>query len=465
MGLSPIPSTNPRIKFETLRNIYPVFKYERFSICSHGTGVHVQFRFCVPPDLCFTPEISFESVPSSWKQIPHEVLDNLVFHLGLIEMFSYWKATCSPDIVIEEGFLKTPQLIWWKDLLLHGMREFFYVNQIDFKSKDFVRIRASQQKKSKANCYSHSLSDGNLVLISGGRDSALTAKLLQNDGKPFTCMFLNPTLAARRVARKVGCVKSLVVRRSIDPLLLDLNRRGFLNGHTPFSAYLAFLNAVCLVLYDHSNIVVANERSSNEGNILYRGTKLNHQYSKSFRFEAKFDDYLQRYLLAGGRYFSLLRPLYELQIGRKFATFPELFGIFRSCNKNQMQDSWCGTCPKCLSVFVTMYPFVSNDELIHIFGKDFFQDQGSIPSIRRLAGLDGHKPFECVCTIKEAIASLYLCVEKACQSGHSLPVALQHVQETILSQNGKARSLATKLLTSSSHQHRLPSEFEQILSR
>src|SRR5204863_3654535 len=139
--------------------------------------------------------------------------------------------------------------------------------------------------------------------------------------------------------------------------LLDLNARGFLNGHTPFSAYLGFLGAVSLLLYGYTDVIVSNERSSDEGNVLYRGKDINHQYSKSFRFERMFDEYLQKYLITNGRYFSFVRPLYELQIGKLFADFPEFFDLFKSCNRNR-SDSWCGQCAKCLSVFLTLYPFV-----------------------------------------------------------------------------------------------------------
>src|SRR5262249_17499882 len=153
---------------------------------------------------------------------------------------------------------------------------------------------------------------------------------------------------------------SIIVRRVISPKLLELNDRGFLNGHTPFSAYLALLGATCMLLYGYSNVIVANERSSDEGNVTYRGQEINHQYSKSFAFETSFDQYMHKYLITSGRYFSLVRPFYELQIGQMFSAYPEFFDMFKSCNRNR-SASWCGACPKCFSVFITMYPFVSRE--------------------------------------------------------------------------------------------------------
>src|SRR4029077_18765397 len=121
------------------------------------------------------------------------------------------------------------------------------------------------------------------------RDSALAGGLLQVSGQPFTCMMLNPSAAAQNIAARVTNAPPVVIRRAICPELLDLNQRGFLNGHVPFSAYLAFLGATCMLLYGYSNVIVANERSSDEGNVSYRGHEINHQYSKSFAFETLFD--------------------------------------------------------------------------------------------------------------------------------------------------------------------------------
>jgi hypothetical protein len=201
----------------------------------------------------------------------------------LIESLSYWKATASPVIEVIPGGLSEDQLRWWHDLLIHGMGEYFYRNDIDFTDPGFVRIVPSSA--TPPSRFDGKLPRRSLLTIGGGRDSALAAALLAGSGRPFTCMMLNPSSAARKIAAQVAAADPVIIRRSIRPELLDLNRRGFLNGHTPFSAYLAFLGAASMLLYGYSDVVVANERSSDEGNVQYRGRDINHQYSKTFRFE------------------------------------------------------------------------------------------------------------------------------------------------------------------------------------
>jgi UDP-N-acetyl-alpha-D-muramoyl-L-alanyl-L-glutamate epimerase len=448
-------------KLEGLRGEYPVFSYESFAIQRSGSSLRLQFDYRLPPDLNFSTQTILEHAPETSDRIPLQVLENLVFHLGLIESFSYWKATCSPSFVINAGSLDNEQIAWWKDLLLHGMREFFYVNRIDFTSEEFVTLIASHD--STLAGWDGQLANRSLLPIGGGRDSAFTARVFQQAGKPFGCMVLNPTPASRRVASAVGCAEPVVIERTLDPRLLKLNQEGYLNGHTPFSAMLAFLGGLCLAVYDHSRIVIANERSSDEANTVFLGKKINHQYSKSFAFEERFDRYQQKYLLKNARYFSFIRPLYELQVGRAFARYPEMFSAIRSCNRNQRSDSWCGACAKCLSVFITSYPFVSQTDLIRMFGSDFFQTEGSIPIIRQLAGLDEHKPFECVTTFDETVASLYLCIVRCEKEGRPLPIALRYARESILPPDQKVASIASRLLSNDDTRHRIPAEFEKLV--
>src|SRR5205823_10634449 len=128
---------------------------------------------------------------------------------------------------------------WWEDLLIHGMGEFFYHNDIDFTSAGFVKIQ-SNATASALMPHAGALPPRSLLTIGGGRDSALAAGLLRDSGEPFTCMMLNPSSAARNIAADVSPADPVIIRRSICTELLDLNRQGFLNGHTPFSAYLAF---------------------------------------------------------------------------------------------------------------------------------------------------------------------------------------------------------------------------------
>ena len=448
-----------------LRERYPRFIFDSFSVSRVDAQVIVDYYYSVPPDLQFKSTITFHHVPPE-RFVSSDSIVNLLFQVGLIELFSYWKAVCSPVIEIRAGHLNADQLEWWNSLLLNGMGEYFYVNRIPFTTPAFVTILADAVTADSPSVYRGDLRRGLLIPLGGGRDSAVAAKLVQSRGLQPGFMVLNEVPAAMRVAEALGCPDPIRVTRVLDPLILELNRRGFLNGHVPFSATLAFINAACLALYGYSVIGIANEKSSDEGNIPYENRVINHQYSKSSEFESSFNEYLRKFLLADAVYLSLVRPLYELQIGRIFARIHSLHGVVSSCNRLQAAGKWCGECPKCLSVFVTTYPFVDPEVLSNIFGgRDFFSNPECAQILGSLVGLGEHKPFECVATIDETACALALCVETAERRNISLPPGLQYAKDVLLPLFPEAARHALSQFNDGSCLDRLPDRIEAVLAQ
>lgn len=446
----------------TLRQDFPRFSFDAYRYKLQNSDLIVEYDFSVGQSLQFHPTLLLRNVGDQSGNIDSGLLDNLAFHIGLAEIPSYWKATCSPLIQINCGYLDSSQKAWWKHLFVHGMGEFFYTNRIAFADDTFLEILSNDRPKTPAEPMDKALTPRSLVPVGGGRDSAFTLAALSKGSRPFRSMILNPTPAAIRVSAQVQEAPPIIVERTIDPVLLELNRRGFLNGHTPFSAYLAFLNALCLVVYDYSEIVIANERSANEPNTVFGGREVNHQYSKSFEFEERFDSYLSRYLITNGRYFSFVRSLYELQIARGFAKLPNMFRDFRSCNKLQREDKWCGACAKCVSVYITSYPFMKESDLLGIFGSDLFERPSTLKLLRALAGKEANRPLDCICTVDETLASLWLAIAQLEKAQRPLPLALREFKNDIRSQEVRIKDLTSQLLEGKGPD-RLPAYFADLL--
>ncbi|MDO8474515.1 MAG: hypothetical protein Q7S62_03175 [bacterium] len=439
---------------QTLRKTYPAFFYRGYKYKKRGKDLLISFSFEVPPGIQFHPKVLIKNLPQkALEEIGKQALNNLVFHLGLMEIPSYWKATCSPNIVIEAGYLNKRQINWWHDLILKGMGEYFYKNKIDFTKPNFLKIismgippkRDLGIPKSRLG---NSLGNKVLVPVGGGKDAVVTLELLRKGKQRIIPFLLNPKREQEEILKIAGLKNPVIVTRTIDPKLLELNRKGYLNGHTPFSAYLAFLSVLSAALFGTKYIALSNERSSNEGNVRYLGKTINHQYSKSFDFEKKFRSYVKTYLVKSIEYFSFLRPLYELQIARIFAKYPKYFPAFLSCNEAHKTTSgtkkptgkWCGKCAKCLFVWLALYPFISAKQLISIFKKNLLQDKALVPLLEELTGKRKFKPFECVGTIRESRTALSLCRQK---------------------QKGKLPRAA--MLSSWNRKHFLPLKFVQLL--
>lgn len=456
------------VNIEQLRKKHPRLTYESFVLERLEDSLKIRFSFKLEPDIIFLPAITIESVNRGrLDSLGGGVVENLAFHLGLIEMLSYWKTACPPEVVIKAGWLEPEQVMWWKDLWFHGMGEFFYANGIDFRHSDFLKILIPGRPQAKsAGAYDlFPATERSLVLVSGGKDSALTVKYLRERGKEFNCLFLNPTLAAKAVAARGGCFAPITVRRTLDPGLLELNQAGYLNGHTPFSALLAVLGVTCAALFSYDSVIVSNERSCDENNVMFLGMSINHQYSKTLRFENMFRQYSHTYLSRSVSYFSMLRPLYEIQVSRLFAECPQYFAIFKSCNRGQRDDLWCRRCAKCLSVFITLYPFLPYEDMVQIFGEDLFEWPDVIPILQALLGMGKPKPFECVGTRDEILAALYLSIERVKTQGGKLPFALRYVEAEVSGRDRDLPRLAQRVLSSWSDSHNLPDEYVTILKK
>ena len=395
---------------------YPKFIYEKYDYRIVKNDLELSFKFKILPDISFEPFLRIKNINKSrFKAIDRKAIDNLVFHLGLMEIPSYWKATCSPIIEIKAGFLDNNQIKWWKDLIMNGMGQFFYENKIDRRKPNFLKIICSGEKK---EIFSGKLKNKFLIPVGGGRDSIVTLEKFKN--KEINCFLLNPKKPAKDVIKIAGIKKPIIVDRKIDPTLLKLNRKGYLNGHTPFTALLSFLTVFCAVLFDYKNVVFSNEKSASEGNLKYLGKIINHQYSKSLSFEKKFKLYLKKYLAKDVNYFSFLRQYSELEISKMFLEYPQYFSAFSSCNSSK---KWCCNCPKCLFVYTTLYPFLEKKELLEIFGKDMFEDKKLLPIMEGLIGKKS-KPFECVGTFAETRKAVALSQKKA---KNNLPYILRKI--------------------------------------
>lgn len=457
------------MKAEFLRKKYPIFVYNKYSFEILNNDLKMFFDFEIEPDINFRPEIIIENInKEKLNRMGEGVLDNLVFHLGLIEMLSYWKAICSPVIEIKAGALNNEQIKWWKDLIIKGMGQFFFENGINFKDKKFLKITADKNGKILP-VFGKKLGNEILLPLGGGKDSIVSLEALKKKAK-ITAFGLNPALNFKKITETAGLQDHIFARRKIDGKLLELNREGFLNGHTPFSAYLAFLCLILAVIFDKKYIVLSNERSSNEGNVKYLGRDVNHQYSKSFDFEKRFRRYSKKYLVKDAEYFSFLRPLYEVQIAKIFSEYPQYFNIFLSCNEafktasgtQKPEQIWCGKCPKCLSVFVFLYPFVENDKLTGIFKKNLFEDKNLAPLMRQLTGQEKFKPFECVGTKKESLTAFYLSWKKAKIAGE-MPFLLKYFEEKIMPKYPNLEKESGKIMNSWNKENNLTGFFERIL--
>jgi UDP-N-acetyl-alpha-D-muramoyl-L-alanyl-L-glutamate epimerase len=446
-------------KFHKFRKQFKRFTYESFDLKQDADHLEISFDFNLDNKYFFRPTIKIPVKPFfNSGNMSGSKLRNLIFHIGMIELISYWKAACPGEIVIKPYSLNEEQKKWWKNLYFNGLGEFFYLNSIQTDRDSFVHI--SSESADQLQKGSFAMNDSVIIPVGGGKDSTVTIELL-SEFKDNHLLILNPRKACIDTATTAGYPEErvLTMNRSIDPVLLKMNDEGFLNGHTPFSALLAFVSLLAATLTGKRFIALSNESSANESTV--EGSSVNHQYSKSYEFEKDFRDYYLKYISSDIDYFSFLRPLNELQIARIFSREQKYFPVFKSCNAGSKTDSWCGACPKCLFTYIILSPFIDRKTLDGIFGTDILDKKNLRHSFEQLIGIAETKPFECVGTVDEVNASLCHILGR---QNEDLPYLLEYYKTTENYILHKDTDISA-LLKAFDPIHFLPAKFDDILKK
>jgi len=435
---------------------YLNFIYNDYKIFEDNQKISFIYDFEIEGLRKFKHKIEILKKDFKWYNLKSNIFRNLVFNLGIVESISYFKATCSPNFYIKCGFLTEEQSTWFSKLFYCGLGEFRYLNNIETIEKDFVNFISLGESLALEEL--DEKNSGIIIPIGGGKDSNVTLELLKNHFDNINPFMIGAKEVSYKCIEIAGYSSNdiIEVNRIIDKSLLELNDKGFLNGHTPFSAMVAFLTYTIAYALRKKYVVLSNENSANESNV--KGDKINHQYSKTLEFENDFREYASKYLKASVEYFSFLRPISELQIAKIFSSLKKYHLTFKSCNVGSKKNPWiwCGECPKCLFVYIILSPFLEKEELIKIFGSDLYEKEYLLNTFIELCGYGEIKPFECVGTFEE----VRYCVSKVIIDNldRELPFLLKYYKAHYNIEN-----IDNNKLKFYNDENNLPIDFEKIL--
>ena len=418
------------IDYQKLRNTYDTIIYKKYNIIETDEDIQVEYTYILN-EYTFSPSIAIDKKHIKNNNIDKNFLEYLFFNYGLVNIINYFKLSCPKKVVIEAGFIEKEQADFFKKLIYNGLSEYFYRNKINLSYDEFTTFEIRSNKKFNLICDNEF--SGNLILVGGGKDSIVSLELLEDEHDNNMCFLFERDIYPKNLPSYNSIYTAgytdddiVIFNAEIDSLMLKLNKEGFLNGHIPFSSQLAFAGFIMAYLNNKRYIIVSNEASSNEGNI--EGTNINHQYSKSVEFENDFRTYIQKYFTKNIEYYSLLRPLLEIQIAKIFAKHKKYHNIFRSCNLSSKNTgtNWCANCSKCLFIFIILSPFIKLDKLSEIFGNNMLEDKELLETFKQLLGYSDNKPFECVGTFQEVRYACSKTIEKITMTNGKLPYLLEY---------------------------------------
>lgn len=416
------------------------------------------FLYSFDNGLKFTETITLGD-KINWSKTNRLLIDKIAFNLHLALGIGYYKAYCPKKILINSGILSKTEADFWNKLYTKGLGEFFYQNKIDFRGL----IKFPFQKNKITSPVNIKLSERVLLPWGGGKDSSTSAELLKNLGHDFTLITLRDSDIQKATA-KVAQKPRIINGRKMDPLLIELNKRGVYNGHIPISAIYAWVTILSAAVSNYRYIVYSNEASANYGNVNYLGEEINHQYSKSLEFENDLRAYLKNFVTPDINYFSLLRQYSELKISKLFSRYEKYFSTFSSCNRNfsitkKAPARWCCQCPKCAFSFSQLAAFVDRQKLINIFGENLFNKKELLPLFQELWGEKRFKPFDCVGTPSEVKAAFLLAgVKKEWQRDY----IVSYFQKNILPKIKEPGKLINEALKNRP-EHNIPDNFRSCL--
>jgi UDP-N-acetyl-alpha-D-muramoyl-L-alanyl-L-glutamate epimerase len=420
--------------------------------------VRLHYAFENGPDFCETVEFgaALPSASSPLRPGFAAAIDALHLAAGI----SYYKAFLPPRMRIAGRTLSKPRRDVFQTLYCQGLGEFAARNRIaawervDFPYTDDVDPPAAPALLTRCAA----------VLLGGGKDSLVSTEVLRAAGEPVVLFAVNPQKPMFDCAQTAG-LPLLTVRRRLDEKLFALNAAGAFNGHVPITAIVSLIALAGAFVHGYDAVVLSAERSADEGNMVFAGRTVNHQYSKSLPFERLLGDYVARYITPSLAYFSLLRPLSELHIAHLMARSARYDTAFTSCNRafvlrdDGPRKRWCCACPKCRFAFLILAGAMGRGRIEGVFGRNLLDEAAQVEGYRELTGLAGHKPWECVGEIAESAAALLRLAEapawKDCAAIAALAPCLREKLPNW-------REVEAALLTPS-HDHRLPRRYESML--
>lgn len=380
----------------------------------------VTLRYALDDAIEFVEEFD---LPAGTEVGPaaRERVDGLLSLLHWTAGVSYFKTAAPGAVDCADGAPPPATAALLEALYSEGLGEFAYRNGLSALPRPAFPVGSPAERPSAVE---RRHQPRMLVPVGGGKDSIVALEVMRRSEREIALFSVGDALPIARTAA-VADLPRLICTRRLDPGLAALNRAGALNGHIPITAIVSCVALLTAALHGFDAVVMANERSASNGNVVWDGIEVNHQFSKSLSAERLLRAAVAE-LAPDLELFSVLRPASELAIARAFARMEQYHNVFTSCNAIFRLDpalrgtSWCCDCPKCRFVFLVLAPFCEPAHLHEVFGHDLLDDERQFAGFALLTATGGHKPFECVGEEQESLAAIRMLASQARWSGHSV---------------------------------------------
>lgn len=331
----------------------------------------------------------FENDPLFMKLLSYSAIADSIYTFGL----AYYDQIKLPFALNEH------EHAFFDKVFLNGLAEFRYVNDLPIKKGvSFVWddsapvIAATALGESRGELQKRAY-----VLNGGGKDGAVAIEMAKQLGIDLAWFTSGSAASRSRMVDVSGVHEWTQARRFSDGYIKE---HAVLKGHRPMSFYVSMIASLAAYVNDRRYVIAANEYSASFPNLTVDGFAVNHQYSKSSEYEEMLSELFAQADIPV-RYFSITRPLYELQILWIFSNMTQYHAHFLSCNRGMKDDEWCKNCAKCAFVIGAMYLYNETSSR-KLWGepKTIFAANHLVDELIELVNVAA-KPLECIGTIGE----------------------------------------------------------------
>ncbi len=167
-------------QFRELREKFKFFDYKNYEKSIEDGYLVCKFFFEIEGLESFVSKWKFpitELCPFSEEELlKDEILDQMIFNLGMVETISYYKITCPKTAKISCGSLNEWQQKWWQKLYRNGLGEFLYINGIEYiEPEELVKFEVKEE--ALKTYHDNRKYEGALVPIGGGKDSVVSLEV------------------------------------------------------------------------------------------------------------------------------------------------------------------------------------------------------------------------------------------------------------------------------------------------
>lgn len=399
---------------------YKTFIFENASF--GFTDLTATFRYSFDGERQFEEKVTFSGKA---ENVDAQTLQSALDLCFLLVGISYYKAFPTPSIKLNGNQLDAWQAAFATRVYTHGLSQFLYENDL---TPDILPVFPEGKTERLPADYK---GQGVLALQSGGKDSLLTAALLEKQGKNYTPWYMPYSQTYPAVLDSLATPPRTIERQLDTTALKQAQADGGLNGHVPITYIVMSFALVDAILHGEDTVLVSIGAEGVEPHAHIGELPVNHQWAKSWTAEQLFAEYVRSFISPDIKIGSPLRKYSELRVAELFAehAWPRFGHDFSSCNlvnysqgSDNRQLKWDGTCPKCANAFLLFTPFIKPEELEGVIGGNLLRKASLTDTYKGLLGIGGHmKPLECVGEIGELRLAYHMARQRWGEDVYALP--------------------------------------------